>query len=92
MARARKKKKADPKKAASAESLAALDDSFPGGLPDAKPAPPENLYRYIDAAGKIDGWAPAGEVLDLIESVRTVFPDFNRAVRVGGLPDRKSVV
>lgn len=32
------------------------------------------------------GWARAEEALDRIESVSTIFPDFNRATRVGGLP------
>ncbi len=45
--------------------------------------------RYIDAAGPIKGMAPASEVLDLITSVRTIFPDFNRATTVGGLPVRR---
>jgi RecA/RadA recombinase len=45
--------------------------------------------RYIDAAGDIEGWSPAVDVLDNVVSVRTVFPDFNRAVRVGGLPVKR---
>jgi RecA/RadA recombinase len=32
------------------------------------------------------GWKRAEDALDRIESVSTIFPDFNRATRVGGLP------
>lgn len=78
MPRARTKKSAE----------APAEEEFPGGLPDITP-PALSHDRYIDAAGEIDGWRPASEVLDVIESVRTVFPDFNRAVRVGGLPVRR---
>lgn len=35
------------------------------------------------------GWKPAGEALDYVRAVPTVFPDFNRATRVGGLPLRR---
>lgn len=45
--------------------------------------------KYIEAAGSIDGWSTADQVLDLITSVQTVFPDFNRATQVGGLPVRR---
>jgi RecA/RadA recombinase len=45
--------------------------------------------KYIEAAGEIDDWDSADEVLDNIVSVRTVFPDFNNATHVGGLPVRR---
>lgn len=45
--------------------------------------------KYIEAAGEINGWSHALEVFDDIDSVRTVFPDYNRATRVGGLPVRR---
>jgi RecA/RadA recombinase len=32
------------------------------------------------------GWKRASDALDRIESVSTIFPDFNRATRCGGLP------
>lgn len=32
------------------------------------------------------GWSKPSEALDRVTSVRTIFPDFNRAVRRGGLP------
>jgi RecA/RadA recombinase len=35
------------------------------------------------------GWERASDALDTITSVRTIFPDFNRKVRVGGLPVRR---
>lgn len=75
MARTRKKKEPTGE---------APDDIFPPARPE-----PQAIDRYIDAAGAIEGWAPAAEVLDTITSVRTCFPDFNRAVRVGGLPVRR---
>lgn len=34
-------------------------------------------------------WAQAGEVLDRVTAVPTIFPDFNRATTVGGLPVRR---
>lgn len=45
--------------------------------------------KYIEAAGEITGWGKAADVFDEIISVRTVFPDFNRATHVGGLPVRR---
>ena len=99
MARVRKpkKKKTDKPKPAPTttvapevdEELEELDDDFPGGLPEPEPAPKLDRDRYIEAAGEVKGWDSAGDILDKIESVRTVFPDFNRAVRVGGLPIRR---
>lgn len=44
---------------------------------------------YVKAAGDVKGWGSAADVLDRVDSVRTVFPDFNRAVGVGGLPVRR---
>lgn len=64
-------------------------EEFPGGIPEPSESPVSDRDRYIEAAGAIDGWAPASSVLDAIESVRTVFPDFNKAVRVGGMPIRR---
>ena len=79
MAKARKRKPAG----------AGPGDGFPGGVPEPTPAEEQPFDRYLKAAGAIEGWRPAAEVLDLVTSVRTVFPDFNRAVRVGGLPVRR---
>jgi recombination protein RecA len=45
--------------------------------------------RYITEVDDLGCWDHAGNVLDEIVSVRTVFPDFNRASRVGGLPVRR---
>lgn len=45
--------------------------------------------KYIEAAGQVQGWAPASEVFDLVEAVPTCMPGFNRAVRVGGVPVRR---
>lgn len=64
-------------------------EEFPGGVPEPEPPPPADRDRFIEAAGELKGWAPAAQVLDVIESVRTVFPDFNRRVRVGGLPTKR---
>lgn len=84
----RRKAKADPPaggpREATADETAALE-----ALPDPEHAGNGWSEKYVEAAGAIDGWGTAAEVLDLIESVRTVLPDFNRAVRVGGLPVRR---
>lgn len=45
--------------------------------------------KYVKAAGDLKGWGSAADVLDRVDSVRTVFPDFNRAVGVGGIPVRR---
>lgn len=50
---------------------------------------PRYQSKYAEAAGKIEGWAPASEVIDVVSSVRTCFPDFNRATTTGGLPVRR---
>lgn len=50
---------------------------------------PNDFDKYINAAGEIKGWKPAADVFDRVTSVRTIFPDFNRATRVGGLPVRR---
>lgn len=50
---------------------------------------PREHDRFVDAVGDIDGWGQASEVFDYVTSVRTIFPDFNRATTVGGLPVRR---
>lgn len=74
-----KKKPATPDKASKSP-----EDAFPE---------PERVKgwtdKYVEAAGAMDGWAPASEVFDLVTSVSTVFPDFDRATTVGGLPVRR---
>jgi RecA/RadA recombinase len=52
-------------------------------------AAPKPSDKFVDAAAMMKGWAPASETLDRIESVRTVFPKFNEATKVGGLPVRR---
>lgn len=66
------------------EPAAVLADGGPSVERASRP-----VDKFIDAAGTIDGWAPAADVFDRVTSVRTCFPDFNRAVRVGGLPVRR---
>ena len=52
---------------------------------------PPPYAKDMAAAGKMDGWKPAAEVFDCVDAVRTIFPDFNRAVRVGGCPTRRII-
>lgn len=48
------------------------------------PPPPASAQRL--PAPRVKGWAKASDALERITSVRTIFPDFDRAVRRGGLP------
>lgn len=69
---------------AKVQAQADEDDDFP-----TPKRAPRDFDMYIKAAGDLKGWGTAAAVLDRVESVRTVFPDFNRAVGVGGLPVRR---
>lgn len=48
---------------------------------DTVPPPPSNVSLPVPK-----GWQRASDALDWIESVTTIFPDFNRASGCGGLP------
>jgi RecA/RadA recombinase len=37
------------------------------------------------------GWKPAAEALDYVRAISTIFPDFNRASRIGGVPSRRII-
>lgn len=74
MSRSRKKKRPAPKNAVERGSA-------PPPAPNPKPAD-----EFADLP---KGWKPAHEVFDRIKAVRTIFPGFNRATRVGGLPVRR---
>ncbi len=50
--------------------------------------PPPTMERSAFSSLPKD-WKSAGEVIDLVTAVPTIFPDFNRATRVGGLPVRR---
>ena len=50
--------------------------------------PPPTMERSPFSSLPKD-WKPAGEVIDRVTAVPTIFPDFNRATRVGGLPVRR---
>lgn len=55
-----------------------------------RPAAPATTKRAAKkAAAGIKGWKSAKDVLDRTVAVRTIFPDFNRATRCGGLPIRR---
>lgn len=53
---------------------------------DSIPPPPPTPSAFKDLP---TGWKPAAVALDRVRAVRTIFPDFNRAIRVGGLPVRR---
>lgn len=77
-----------PRKKKGKGNDAGEQDGFPGGDPPAPERPPQSFDPYKAAAGLKD-WRPAADALNETVSVRTPFPDFNRAVRVGGLPVKR---
>ena len=52
----------------------------------AEPDKHERLKALASVADEFDGWAPGTEVLTPVRSVPTIFPQFDIATRVGGLP------
>jgi RecA/RadA recombinase len=48
-------------------------------------------FRTFSEQKPPGGWSQAGEALDRVRAVPTIFRDFNRATRVGGLPLRRIV-
>ena len=70
------KEKAGPKKGAGDAELSAL------------PAAVAKKTQFA-AFAKMEGWKPASKALDYARAVRTCFPDFNKATRIGGLPLRR---
>lgn len=84
-----RKRKAKAAAKGGAREVTASEELELDSLPD--PEHPGNGWsgKYVEAAGEVDGWGTAATVLDKTVSVSTVFPDFNRAVRVGGLPVRR---
>lgn len=59
-----------------------------GSIPPPEPPPPTG-FRSLTTMPK--GWQRAGEALDRVRAVPTIFRDFNRASRVGGLPLRRII-
>ena len=53
------------------------------------PPPPPKKSPFASLDGGPKGWKPAAEVLDRVTAVRTCFPDYDRALRVGGHPVRR---
>jgi RecA/RadA recombinase len=54
--------------------------------------PPAPLVKtgFRALSGKMpEGWGKASDVLDRVRAVPTIFPHFNKATRVGGLPVRR---
>jgi len=58
-----------------------------GTIPPPKPEEPTG-FRALSGGGP-KGWSKASEALDRVRAVPTIFPDFNLATRVGGLPLRR---
>lgn len=46
----------------------------------------DKFARLEKVAGRFKAWRPATDVLTRVEAVSTIFPDFDRATRVGGWP------
>lgn len=57
-------------------------------ISDLIPPPPKDarLDAMLAVASSIKGWRPANVVLKRVQAVQTIFPQFDRGVRVGGLP------
>lgn len=51
--------------------------------------PPPSRFGVPKVTGIPKGWSRAEGILDRVTAVRTIFPDFNRATRVGGLPTKR---
>jgi recombination protein RecA len=57
-----------------------------GLIPAPTPSPPTG-FRSLSAMPK--GWKKASDALDYVRALSTIFPDFDRATRVGGVPLRR---
>lgn len=72
------------------------DDDFDtaSAIATLKPSMVQERWGALsEVAEQFKGWRPAPEVLTSVRSVRTVFPMFDRATRVGGYPiDRVNTV
>lgn len=52
----------------------------------------DRMKAIAEVAGKFEGWGPARDVLTEIRSFETIFPQFDIATRVNGLPLQRVVV
>lgn len=59
-----------------------------GSIPPPKAAEPTG-FRSLTGGPK--NWKTAGEALDRVRSIPTIFPDFDRATRIGGMPLRRII-
>lgn len=50
------------------------------------------IDQLAKVAGKFEKWLPATEVLVEVEAQPTIFPQLNRATRVGGWPNRRIAI
>lgn len=57
-----------------------VSDLIPPPVKDAR------LDAMLAVAKGIEGWRPARNVLKRVQAVQTIFPQFDRGTRVGGLP------
>lgn len=55
----------------------------PSGLEKLPPPKRANLPKTSDLP---KGWSPSAQVIDSVRAIRSIFPDFNRGTRVGGVP------
>lgn len=53
--------------------------------------PPPARANVPKLAGAPKGWGKASDALERVTAVRTIFPDFNRGTRIGGLPTKRII-
>jgi RecA/RadA recombinase len=66
-------------------------ESAPQNVLETGSVPPPAPRAAGPFASLPKGWKPASEALDRVRAIQTIFPDFNRATRVGGLPLRRII-
>lgn len=81
--RSRSKKQARPESEGPKNALEA------GIVPPPEPPAPTGFRTLTSGTPK--GWSKAGDALDRVRAVPTIFRDFNRATRVGGMPLRRII-
>lgn len=53
--------------------------------------PPPARANVPALVGAPKGWGKAGDALERVTAVRTIFPDFNLGTRIGGLPTKRII-
>lgn len=83
------KPKAEPK---AKEARPVFEDAPTNALEDGRIAPPRaSRTPFSTMTGIPKGWTKASDALDYVRAVSTIFPDFDRATRCGGVPLRRII-